>query len=385
MMRAEKWTVPGIAMAAIVVVVAAAGCAKPAPPPKPPVAVTVATSERGPAPYVVAANGVVEPLQSVAVQSQVGGVLAAVRFREGDEVQKGQLLFEIDPRPYESALKQSEAALARDQAQADNARRDAERFANLAQKDFVTKSQADQAQANADALRAVLESDKAAVANARFNLENASIRAPVSGKTGSLFVRLGNLVKPGAEPPLVIINQIRPILVRFTVSDRELPLVQRYARGSALKVSAVPATGDTTPIVGKLSFVDNGVDTTTGTLTLKGEFENSDNRLWPGQFVRASVELYVEPNAVMVPSEAVQTSQEGTFVFVVDDKGTAAMRPVRVGRAIGMAGEKTSIDSGLVEGLRVITDGQAKLAPGSRVEVKASHPPSVTAARSSAP
>lgn len=364
-------------------VVAAGGCAKPAPPVKPPVVVTVATSERGPAPYVVWANGVVEPLQSVAVQSQVGGVLAAVRFREGDEVKKGQLLFEIDPRPYVAALRQSEGALARDQAQAENARRDAERFANLAQKDFVTKSQADQAQANADALKAVLESDRAEVANARFNLDNASIRAPVAGKTGSLLVRLGNLVKPGSVPPLVVINQIRPILVRFSIPDRELPLVQRYASagGGVLKVMAVPATGDSTPIVGKLSFVDNGVDTTTGTLTLKGEFENRDNRLWPGQFVRASVELYVQPNAVMVPTEAVQTSQEGTFVFVVDDKGTAAMHPVRVGRTVG---QKTAIDSGLVEGLRVITDGQAKLAPGSKVEIKGGHA-AAGAARSATP
>ena len=158
------------------------------------------------------------------------------------------------------------------------------------------------------------------VANAKFNLENASIRAPVSGKTGSLLVRLGNLVKPGGPPALVVINQIHPILVRYAISDRGLPMVQQYSQKGTLRARAIPTQGDSTPVDGRLSFIDNGVDTTTGTLTLKAEFANRENRLWPGQFVRVELELFVQPNAVLVPSQAVVTGQEGTFVFVVDDK-----------------------------------------------------------------
>lgn len=345
----------------------AVGCKKPSAPVKPPVAVTVAQSERGSAPYLVTANGLVEPLQSVSLQSQVGGVLLKVHFREGDEVQEGQVLFTIDPRPYEAALRQAEAVLARDVAQAENARRDSARFAALVQKDYVTRAQADQSAANATALAAVVDADRAAVANARFNLDNATIRAPIAGKTGSLLVRAGNLVRPGAAPPLVVINQIRPILVRFSVPEREFPQVQRYAGQGALPVRALHSANDAQPIAGTLSFVDNGVDTTTGTVTLKGRFANEDRRLWPGQFVRVELELFREANAVMVPTQAVQSGQDGTFVFTVDEKGTAVMKQVVAGRQVG---ERTVIEQGLEPGERVVTDGQGKLAPGSKVDVK---------------
>ena len=346
---------------------ALAACSKPSAPPKPPVAVTVGTSTRGDAPYVIAANGVVEPLQSVAIQSQVGGVLTRVHFKEGDEVTAGQVLFSIDTRPYDAALKQAQAVLARDIAQAENARRDAERFAALVAKDFVTKSQADQAAANATALAAVVEADRATVDAQRFNLDNATIRAPISGKTGSLLVRAGNLVRPGAAPALVVINQIRPILVRFAVPDREFPQVQRYASGKALPARAIHSNGDGSATVGSLSFVDNGVDSTTGTVLLKARFDNSDRALWPGQFVRVELELFSDPGAVLVPSQAVQTSQTGTFVFTIDDKGKAVMRPVTVGRAVG---DLTVIEQGLKVGERIVTDGQGKLAPGSKVAIK---------------
>lgn len=349
------------------VAVVAVGCKKPSAPAKPPVAVTVAQSERGAAPYLVTANGLVEPLQSVSLQSQVGGVLLKVHFREGDEVQEGQVLFTIDPRPYEAALRQAEAVLARDVAQAENARRDSSRFAALVQKDYVTRAQADQSAANATALAAVVEADRAAVANARFNLDNATIRAPIAGKTGSLLVRAGNLVRPGAAPPLVVINQIRPILVRFSVPEREFPQVQRYAGQGALPVRALHSANDAQPIAGTLSFVDNGVDTTTGTVTLKGRFANDDRRLWPGQFVRVELELFREANAVMVPTQAVQAGQDGTFVFTVDETGAAVMKKVVAGRQVG---DKTVIEQGLEAGERVVTDGQGKLAPGSKVDVK---------------
>lgn len=346
----------------------AAGCAKPAPPPKPPVAVTVATSGRGDAPYLVEANGIAEPAQTAAVQSQVGGVLVRTHFQEGDEVRAGQLLFEIDPRPYAAALRQAEAELARDVAQAENARRDAARFARLVEKDYVTRSQADQATATATAFEAAVEAGRANVASAKFNLDNATIRAPVSGKTGSLLVREGNLVTPGVRTPLVVINQLRPILVRFAVNERDFPLVQRYAAGRSLKVRIVPDPAVAAlPAEGALSFVDNGVDTTTGMVTLKARFPNDDRALWPGQFVRVQLELFNQGDAVLVPTQAVLTGQEGTFVFLVDEKQEAVMRPVTAGRAVG---DRTLIEKGLEGGERVVVDGTAKLAPGTRVDVK---------------
>ena len=358
-----------LALAALpAALLAAAGCSKPAPAAKPPAAVLVATAERHAAPYVVVANGVVEPMRSVAVQSQVTGVLTGVHFAEGDEVRAGQPLFTIDPRPYAAALRQARAVLARDEAQAESARREAERFAALVQKDYVTRSQADQAAANAAALRAVLEADRAAVQAAQLDLDNASIRAPVAGRTGGLLVREGNLVRPGTGAPLVVINQIRPTLVRFSVSERDFPMVQRHAAGKPLPVRVTPGRADAAPIEGVLSFVDNGIDTTTGTVTLKARFANDARSLWPGQFVQVSLELFVQPDAVLVPGEAVQTGQEGTFVFVVDDRSKALMRPVVAGRAVG---RQVLIEQGLKGGERVVVDGQARIAPGATVEVRA--------------
>lgn len=334
---------------------------------RPKIPVTVAVASRAPAPYVVTANGIVEPIQTVAVQSQVQGVLTAVRFREGDEVREGDVLFEIDPRPFQAALDQARAVLARDLAQAENARRDAERYAALVQKDYVTRSQADQAAANAVAQLAVVRADSAAVANARFNLDNATIRAPIAGKTGALLVRQGNLVRPGAAPPLVVINQIHPIVVRFAVPERELGRVQAYAREHPLKAVATTATGGH-GVEGRLSFIDNGVDTTTGTVTLKARFDNADNALWPGEFVQVALELFVQPDALVVPTEAVMPGQDsGQFVFEVGADGKARVTPVKASRTVG---DNTVIDAGLAAGARVVTDGQSRLVPGAVVEVR---------------
>jgi membrane fusion protein, multidrug efflux system len=365
--RRAIWATTAQPVLAALSLAAFAACSKPATPPRPPVAVTVANAVVGQAPYVVAANGLVEPMQTVAVQSQVGGVLDAVHFKEGEEVRAGQLLFEIDPRPFKAALDQAKAVLARDEAQSENARRDADRYAALVLKDFVTKSQADQAAANAMAQKQVVEADRAALANMQFNLDNATIRAPIAGKTGSLLVKQGNLVKPGSAPPLVVINQIHPILVRFTVPERELEAVQKYAARRTLRAQATPR-GDAQPVAGALNFVDNGVDTTTGTVTLKARFDNADNRLWPGQFVAIALELYVDTAAVLVPGAAVQNGQEGPFVFVVDGSGKAAMQPVTVGRAVG---DRVVIEKGIAVGTRVVTDGQSRITPGSTVEIKA--------------
>jgi multidrug efflux system membrane fusion protein len=359
---------------AFLAVMGSAACSKPAAPPKPPVSVTVATAAVADAPYVVQANGIVEPIQTVAVQAQVGGVLTSVHFKEGDEVKEGDVLMEIDPRPFQSALDQANAALARDAAQAANAQRDADRYSALVAKDYVTKSQADQAIANAVAQKSVVESDKAAIDNAKFNFENATVRAPISGKTGALQVKQGNLVKPGANPPLVVINQIHPILVRFTVPDKELPTVLKYAGGGNLKTWATPR-GDASTEEGVLSFVDNGVDSTSGMVTLKAKFTNDRGQLWPGQFVSVRLELYTEQKALQVPNVAVQVGQDGPFVFVVKD-GKAEMQNVTPGRLVG---DNTTILKGLAAGAVVVTDGQSRLVPGAKVDIKTAAAPKAPA------
>jgi multidrug efflux system membrane fusion protein len=345
---------------------AAVGCAKPAPPPKKPVAVTVATATRGPVPYVIGANGQVEPINTVSIEAQAGGVITEVLFKEGADVTMGQPLIKIDPRPFQAALRQAEAVLARDQASAANASRDAERYAALVQKDYVTKSQADQAVAAAAAQTAIVDADKAAVENARLNLEYTTIRAPIAGRTGSLLVHAGNVVRPGGGEPLVTINQIHPIRIRFAVPERFLAEVQRYAKAGKVQVLASPANGGQ-PETGFLSFVENAVDTVTGTVTLKGEFPNASGRLWPGQFLPIQVELYVEPNAVTVPTVAVVVGQNGAYVFVIEAGNTVKVQPVETERAYQ---DRTIITKGLEPGTQVVTDGQSRLEAGAKVEVK---------------
>ena len=359
---------PAVLAALLVVgaVAAASGCAKKDPPPtQPEVPVTIAVARRVAAPYSISANGVVEPLQTARVTAQVSGLVQSVEFREGDVVQKGQVLFRIDPRPYQAALAQARASLARDQAQATGARRDAERYQELAKQDYVTKSQAEGQSTNAAALSATVAADRAAVDKAQFDLGNTVVRAPIAGRTGSLLVRAGNVVAPSATQPLVVINQTAPILVRFTVPAAAFPDVQRYRRGGALAVR-VTSGGASDTASGVLTFVDNAVDTTTGTVLLKGEFPNRDGQLWPGEFVSTTLVLTVEPNALVVPSKAVQTGQQGTYVFVVQENGTAAQRPITVGRTVRDA---AVVQSGLREGEKVVADGQSRLGTGTRVRV----------------
>ncbi len=350
---------------AVAVVVGVSACAKASAPVKPPVAVTVANAERGEAPDIIVANGIVEPLQTVAIQSQVGGVLTAVHFKEGEDVKQGQVLFEIDPRPFKAALDQATANLARDNAQLISFQNDADRYKALVLKDFVTKSQADQAVAAAAAQKAVIEADKATIDNAKFNLENATITAPISGKTGSLLVKQGNLVKPGAAPALVVINQIQPILVHFTVPDQQFPDVQKYSKAGELAVRAVPR-GTTIAEEGRLNMIDNGVDTTTGAIMIKAAFKNESGRLWPGQFVAVALQLFVDKSAVFVPTTAVQMGQDGQFVYVVNNDLKAVVQSVTTGRAIG---DRTVITKGIDVGSRVVTDGQSRLTPNAKVEI----------------
>jgi len=343
-----------------------AGCSKPPAQQAPPVPVQVASATKIAAPLTLTANGVVEPLQTVAIQAQVGGALETVAFNEGDDVQAGQLLFQLDARPFAAALRQAEAALARDQVQAQNAQRDAERYKALVEKDYVTKSQADQAQAAAAAMQATVDADKAAVDNARLNLNYATIRAPIAGRTGRLLVRRGNVVRPNSEP-LVVINQLRPIMVRFPVTQHDFPGLQRRNMRGPVPVRVITADSGRVGDVGTLAFLDNAVDSLTGTVTAKARFNNQTNSLWPGEYVRVSVELEVQPDAIAIPTRALLAGQQGSYVFVVGNDRVAKVRQISVGRAVG---ELTTIDEGLKAGEQVVVDGQSRLTPDARVDVK---------------
>ncbi len=351
---------------AVVSLLLALGCSHKGAGGPPRVPVTIASVEQRPVPYEILATGTVEPRQTVAVQSQVTGVLTQVVFREGDEVAAGQILFQIDPRPFQAGLDQANAMLSRDVAQAQNAQLEADRYAELVKQDYVTKSDYDAKRANAEALQAAVRADSAAVANTELNLVYATIRAPLTGRTGRLLVREGNLVRANAPDPLVVINQIHPILVRFAVPERTLPDIQRYRR-NRLPVLVSPSKEDTTISEGALTFVDNSVDTTTGTVLLKAEFPNRNGALWPGAFLNVRLQLYVEEQALVVPSQAVMTGQQGTYVFVLNQDGTARSQPVTVERT---AGAYAVISQGVRAGDEVVTDGQVRLVSGAPVEVK---------------
>jgi multidrug efflux system membrane fusion protein len=351
----------------LALVVAVAACSKPPAQQSPPVPVQVAAVSRVSAPLTIEANGVVEPLHTVAVAAQVGGNLESVGFNEGDDVRAGQVLFKIDPRPFEAALRQAEATLARDTAQAQNAARDAERYRALVEKDYVTRSQADQAAAAAAAAQATVQSDRAAVDNARVNLGYTTIRSPIDGRTGRLLVKAGNLVRPNGSDPLVVINQLRPILVRFPVVQKDFPAIQRRNTRGPVPVRVVTADSGRVAEAGTLAFLDNAVDSLTGTVTAKARFQNQSNALWPGEYVRVSVELQVEPNVVAVPTRAVLAGQQGNYVFVIGNDKRATVRPVSVGRAVG---DLTTVDKGLEAGEQVVVDGQSRLTPNARVDAK---------------
>jgi multidrug efflux system membrane fusion protein len=357
-------TVSGIAFA----LWSAAACSKAAPPRQPSVPVSVTTVKRTIVPYVVTANGVAEPMQTVAVEAQVNGILNRVTFAEGQAVRAGQILFEIDSRPYVALLQQARAQLARDEAQAANTRRDAARYAALVKEGYVTGSQADQADATASSAAATVAADRANVSKAALDVANSTIRAPISGRTGSLLVRQGNLVKANSEPPLVVINQIQPILVRFAIPQSQLPDIQKYYRGgNALQVRVTPSEGSGVPLMGTLAFIDNNVDSVSGTVLLKARFDNPEGTLWPGQYTNVALQLYVDPNALTLPAPAVMTGQQGTYVYTIDSAGNAKQQPVQISRTVDSL---AVISSGLKEGERVVMDGQSRLIPGSKVTIK---------------
>jgi len=354
---AVSWVVAGV--------IVTLGCGDPPRSDPPAVPVTVAQVEQRSVPFEVTAPGTVEPLRAAAVTAQVSGMVTSVRFREGDEVRQGEVLAEIDPRPYRNALDQAEAALARDLVQLETARRQVERYRSLARDASIAAETFESLQSTAQGLEATVKSDSANVDNARLNLEYTSIRAPISGRTGSLLIKEGNVVRAQGTGPLVTVNQTRPILVRFAVPAFNLPTIRQYQDGN-LEVR-VQANDDATARIGRLVFVDNTVDTTTGTILLKGQFANADDVLWPGQFVTATLVLYEQKNAVVVPLSAVVDAEAGSYVYVVGEDETAATRPVVVGRAIG---EDVIVTDGLAAGETIVTDGQLRLTPGARVQVR---------------
>jgi multidrug efflux system membrane fusion protein len=335
--------------------------------PRPSVPVTVAPVEQRSVPYEISAIGSVTPLQSVAVRSQVGGTLLSVGFQEGDEVQKGQVLFEIDSRPYQAALAQALANLAKDRAQLVNARAQVTRYAELARNDLATQEQFDQMKANADALDAAVVADSAAVQTARLNLAYTTIQAAITGRTGNLLLREGNLVPANGATPLVVINQLRPIAVSFSVPQQYLDDIQRFSAQHPLDVRIRPSDDSTATLTGRLTFINNQVDTSTGTIQLKATFANGDRRLWPGEFVAVRLVLNVERDVLTIPAQAVMTGQAGTYVYVLNADQTARTQDVTVGRS---ADDYVVIEKGLAAGQKVVTDGQLRLVPGARVEIK---------------
>jgi multidrug efflux system membrane fusion protein len=310
--------------------------------------------------------GNVEAYNAVSIKPLVGGAVEGVYFREGQDVKKGDLLFKIDPRPYIAALRQAEAALSRDLAQAKNAEEQAKRYAVLVQKDYVSKDQYDQLRANADALAAAVEADRANVENNRLQLEYCTIASPINGRAGSVLVNNGNVIKAN-DIAMTTINQIVPTYVTFTVPEQNLSDIKKYSAMKELSVEAIIPGDEERPARGELTFIDNSVDKTTGTIKLKGTFDNNDRRLWPGQFVDVILTLTTEPNRVLVPTSAVQTGQQGQYVYVIKEDMTAELRIVKTGRTHE---DLTIIDNGVAPGEKVVTDGQLRLVPGAKVEIK---------------
>jgi multidrug efflux system membrane fusion protein len=357
-----------------------------------PVTVTKAVAKE--MPVEVNAIGNVQPVIGVVIRSQVTGRMLRVNFKEGDYVKKGQLLFSLDSRPFVEAVKEAQAnlqhdisavataqaVLVKDMAQAKYAATEATRYDVLMKEGVVSKEQGEQFKANADSYNATLNADRssietarsqvrqsqAALDNTKVQLSYCQLRSPIAGRTGSSIVTEGNLVSANDPTPLVTINQVSPIYVTFTVPEKYLPDVQKYSSLANLKV--VAQLDANTSRIGSLSSFDNQVSQATGTLQLKASFLNDDNLLWPGRFVNIVLTLTNQPDAIVVPTQAVQTSQQGQFVYVVKADQTVEMRKIVLDRTIG---DEAVISSGLTVGETVITDGQLRVTPGVKVQIAA--------------
>ncbi len=353
--------------AAFLLLTALGACKEQVRPQRPTPTVSVEPAAKGALPYIVVANGQVEPNRTVAVQSLVSGQLTRIAIAEGDEVSQGQVLFEIDSRPFRAELERVRATLARDEATLVRARADSARFGALANDGYATKQQLDQAFAEVSALAATVSADRASLDRARFDLENTVVKAPISGRTGQLLFRAGSLVRASTDQ-LVIINELRPVLVRFPVPEKDFEEMRRRAGvDKPLAVKITPNGADSTKAIKAiLTFVDNQVDRTTGSVLLKARVPNEDRALWPGQFVSVGLQLDVEQNVITVPSIAVVTTGTTSFVYVMED-GKAKRTVVKPGR---LAGSLIRVDSGLVGGEQVIIEGQTRLSDGASVRLR---------------
>jgi membrane fusion protein, multidrug efflux system len=327
--------------------------------------VTVAKAVQKTVPVDLTAIGSADAFTNVSIKAQVNAVLEQVHIKEGQFVKKGDLLFTLDARPFDAALAQAQGTLAHDKATAELNRVEAERYAALYKAGVAAKETLDQMQANADAQQAAVRADEAAVQAAQLQVDYCKMYAPTDGRLGAIQVYPGNIVKQNDVPVLIVINQISPIYVDFAVPEQYFGPIEKFMARGSLRVEATPY-GDTMPEVGELTFVDNTVDNTTGTIKLKAKFENTDHRLWPGQFSTVTLRLAQDENATVVPSQAVQTGTKGDYIYVVKSDSTAEQRPVKVARTI--AGDAV-ISSGIVPGDTVVTDGQLRLIPGMKVEV----------------
>ena len=358
----------GFWAAFFLILVAASGCSKEQAAPAPhaaaiPVIVSKVTQRAMPVQLTAIGN---VGGYTVSVEAQVAGELLDVHFKEGDFVHKGQLLFTIDPRPYEAALAQVQATLMRDKAVAANSRAQAQRLAKLLSDGVVSPSDADASTSAAAAAEATVAANEAALKTAQVNLEYCRIYSPMDGRTGAVLVKPGNLVKV-ADVPIVVIKRLSPIPVDFTVPQEYLPDVKKYLAARPLRVEATVPNSSGRPEVGKLVFVDNAIDTTTGTIRVRALFDNSSNALWPGLYVNTLMTLAEQSNATVIPSQAITAGQQGSFVYVVQADGTVAPRAVASSRSVeGQA----VIDKGLKPGETVVTDGQVRLVPGARVQIK---------------
>lgn len=360
-------TVRGLWVGLVMITVSGCGTKAPAgPPPREAVPVRVTTSRSADVPVTISAIGTVEARSIVSVKSMVSGELVRTCVDEGQDVTQGQILFQVDSRAYEAAVRQAEAALARDTALLDNARAEERRYSELAQKEYVTQEQFEKLRTSAETYAALVQSDQAALDNARVQLSYCTIKAPVTGRLGEILIHQGNVVKAN-DLPLVTIHQIRPVNIAFRIPENRLPEVRRLHSGGGLDVEAVPRGKGNEPVRAKLDFIDNAVDGATGTILLKATYPNHDATLWPGQFVDVRLVLRTLQQATTVSSSAVQTGQQGSFIFVVRPDATVELRPVVAGP--GHAQDMV-IEKGLSPGETVVTEGQIRLVPGSQVTIK---------------
>jgi multidrug efflux system membrane fusion protein len=330
------------------------------------VPVVVAKAEQRDVPVTVSAIGTITPLQTVQIKSMVTAQIMKVNFKEGQDVKKGQLLFSLDDRSFKADLLKAQGALAKDIAAGLNARAQQKRMQALLKEGVIAQQAYDEQESMANQFDAAIEADKAAVESSKVNLQYCNIYAPIDGRTGDLLVREGNLIKAN-DLAMVVINQLAPISANFTVPERFLADIKKYSTSGSLKVLTTLPDSKTALAVGKVSFIDNTVDRTTGTIAMKAEFVNAEHKLWPGQYVNVNLQLTTETKATVVPTQALQNGQQGVYVFVVKADNTVEQRVLDLGPAVD---DVTMVRKGVSPGETVVTDGQVRIVPGAKVETK---------------